>query len=338
MMRQRYVDETISKISLESLRDIPILKPGQDIATYLAMFRKRVSSYPLSDFNRVTLLLSKLSGASRDFLEEMGPDVTYDCASDALIKEFGKEGLPALKASKDLSTYRQAEGETSFAFYVRYREALKEAGRDVREELLDTLVDKLLPAVQEEIALVTTGARSLSLEELVQVLKALDKRLFPKVSSVNVLKSYGGTKGKGAAKPAPAAVPFEGSCHHCGKKGHRKAECRSRLAGKPPAAQAGRGRGRGGGRGRGTPPKQSRGGGRGSPGKGYQPQQSQKQQKKGKGGKGGNQAPESQGGQHDAHGPGADDGAAGEGGKPPPDTKWSKKLQAPRASEILYFD
>jgi len=331
-LRQRYIDETISKMSLESLREIPHCKEGQDISTYLAMFKRRVASYALSDHNRITLLTSKLSGAVREYLADLGDHVTFDFAVDELIKEFGKEGLPALKASKDLSSYRQQEGETSFAFYVRYREALSNAGRNVKEELLDTLVDKLLPSVQEEIALVFAGGRSVVLEELIQVLKSLDKRLFPKAASVNTIKSYGGTKGKGAAKPAAAVAPFEGNCHHCGKKGHRKAECRSRLAGKPPTAQAGRGRGRGGGRGRGTPPKGSRGGGKGTPGKGHQPQQSQKQQKKGgRGGKG------SQGATRDSQA-GAGRGAGGSsssggGGKPPSEGKWSNKRQRTPAQE-----
>jgi len=176
----------------------------------------------------------------------------------------------------DLSMYRQEKDESCFDFYLRYTAALSAQAVVLSDErLMLDLRNKLSTLAREKLALHTTG-RALTVEELLNYLRAIDRELYPRAASVHVTKGYGGKSGGSASTPPK----FEGLCHHCGKKGHRKAECRAKAAGVPAAAakpafagkqggspskrgkfaapsSRGRGRGRGGGGGK-------KGSGRGS--------------------------------------------------------------------------
>ena len=60
------------------------------------------------------------------------------------------------------------------------------------------------------------------------------------------LMAFKGFMGKGVGKGGKG---FQGACNHCGKKGHKWAECRNRLAGHPPAQPGPKGAAKGGGKG-----------------------------------------------------------------------------------------
>jgi len=103
---------------MESLRDLPHYKEGQDIAVFLANFTARLSSFALSEQNKLLLLNTRLSGPARNVLTNLhlGPGATLAEAVDKLTVRLSRESLPALKAKRDISSYRQNEGETPSPF------------------------------------------------------------------------------------------------------------------------------------------------------------------------------------------------------------------------------
>lgn len=227
-----YVADSLGKVIMDSLKDIPYYKDGQDIVAFLRMFKERVTVSELSEAQKVTFLGTRLSATARGVLTSVGPMATLVEACNGLEQRLSRESAQALADKTDLSMYRQEKDEACFDFYLRYTAALSaQAVVLPDEELMLDLRNKLSVLTREKLALHTTG-RALTMELLLSYLKAIDKELHPRTASVNVTKGYGGKSGKGAVAPPK----FAGACHHCGKIGHRKVDCRSLAAGVPAMA------------------------------------------------------------------------------------------------------
>lgn len=229
---RNFVAESLGRLIMDGLKDIPYYKDGQDIMAFLQMFKARVAVSELSEPQKVTFLATRLSAAARGVLTSVGPVASLAEACDALALRLSRESAQAMAEKMDLSMYRQEKDEGCFDFYLRYTAALSAQAVVLPDErLMLELRNRLSTLAREKLALYTTG-RALSMDELLSYLRSVDRELYPRTASVHVTKGYGGKSGKFAVSPPK----FEGLCHHCGKKGHRKADCRALAAGVPATA------------------------------------------------------------------------------------------------------
>jgi len=180
---------------MDGLKDIPYYKDGADIVAFLQTFKARVATCELSEAQKVTFLATRLSAAARGVLTSIGPVASLAEACDALALRLSRESAQSMADKLDLSMYRQEKDESCFDFYLRYTAALSAQAVVLSDErLMLDLRNKLSTLAREKLALHTTG-RALTVEELLNYLRAIDRELYPRAASVHVTKGYGGKSG-----------------------------------------------------------------------------------------------------------------------------------------------
>jgi len=239
----------------------------------------------MSDEQKIFVLASKLTPTAAAILASFGHVSSLAEASSKLVSRLCRDSTMSLVDKQDFNALKQESGESSFDFYLRLLGAMTSRGGlpPTDDDFLDIFVPKLTSVVREKLSVY--GAEAASLDKTVNTLKIIDRELFPSSGPSKVLYVKGGFQSAYKPKSAGQApqtghaggATFDGRCHHCQKKGHKRAACRSRIAGHPKIApfkegqaeHGGKPRGRGGhrgargGRGRGRG-RGGRGGGKGS--------------------------------------------------------------------------
>lgn len=228
----------VTQMAVDSLKQLEPMREGADLRKYLASFTSTVSKLPMDEDEKILVLGTKLPAMQSGVLLSFGKLTSLGEACQRLMNRLCRESTMAQVDKIDLSTVLQKPGEESFDFYLRLTSLLASIGPvPSDEDLCDLLVPRLRVDVRERLSIY--NAENAPLDRTLNVLKIIDKErgpALPSTEKVLVIQS-GGKGGHGpqsqSSSSSSSTPRFDGVCHHCGKKGHKRRDCRARKAGRP---------------------------------------------------------------------------------------------------------
>jgi hypothetical protein len=212
---------------------LPIQESSQNVLNYYSLFSKRMKELRIPEKDHMVLLVPCLNHKTAETFEavkdslENGEVVSLDELIRRTASLMGAGGR--VRSFQELHELRQEAKEEAYVFHNRFNKVL------LRYKLFNTVIEEEVPFMfisklrnAEEIELLV--GKDMSMKNILQCASTVHNRM------------------NTTPRPATSGTQQRQSdvtCHYCHKPGHKKADCRKRIAdekSRKPASGGGRNR------------------------------------------------------------------------------------------------